>query len=188
MDKKNKQFIEIEDLKKAYKFASKNVIDFDNILLAHGLMSKKIIEDKKYRGKIRDKGVYIFSKGIKIYTGAEPVIINLEMLKLLKDIKLLIKSELSLDEIFYYASMIHLIMVHIHPFADCNGRMSRLLEKWFLAEKIGSKARFIQSEKYYQKKIKIYYKSLDIGKSYDTMQIEKSLVFLVMLPMSLRLE
>ncbi|WP_220392957.1 Fic family protein [Chitinophaga lutea] len=35
--------------------------------------------------------------------------------------------------------MIHLVFVKIHPRADGNGRSARLLEKWFLAVKLGKR-------------------------------------------------
>ena len=58
---------------------------------------------------------------------------------------------LSIQEVFYYATFIHLVFVKIHPWDDGNGRSARLLEKWFLAQKLGEKAWFLQSEKmYYQ--------------------------------------
>jgi Fic family protein len=40
------------------------------------------------------------------------------MKKLFLDIKILLEKKLSLEEIFYYASLIHLKFVHIHPFSD----------------------------------------------------------------------
>jgi Fic family protein len=40
------------------------------------------------------------------------------MSKLFEDIKILLNSDLSVEEIFYYASQIHLKFVHIHPFSD----------------------------------------------------------------------
>jgi Fic family protein len=188
MNRKNKQFIEIEDLRKGYESASKNEINIENMLKIHAEISKHIIEDKKYKGNLRDKNVFIFSDRIKIYTGAEPDIVQNEIEKLFDDISTLTQRILSIDEIFFYASLIHCVFAHIHPFADCNGRISRLLEKWFLAKLLGSKAWFIQSEKYYQKKIKDYYKYLNIGESYNDLIYNKSLPFLIMLPMSLKMK
>ncbi|MFY8034754.1 MAG: Fic family protein, partial [Flexibacteraceae bacterium] len=89
-------------------------------------------------------------------------------------------------ESFYYAAYIHLIFVKIHPFADGNGRTARLLEKWFLAEKLGSKAWFLQSEKHYYNAHQTYYNNLRIiGLEYPSLDYEKALSFLLMSVQSL---
>jgi Fic family protein len=51
------------------------------------------------------------------------------MEKLWDDISMLIQSQLSNEEILYYASFIHIVFVNIHPFNDGNGKEGRLLEK-----------------------------------------------------------
>ena len=188
MNTKSKPFKEIEDLIKAYQFAHKSALNVTNFLKAHSLLSKTLITEVKYKGKIRDKAVYIFGAGIKIYTGASPDIVNDEMNKFFNDIDILLKREMSITEIFYFASMIHLILAKIHPFADGNGRSARLLEKWFLAQKLGVKAWFIQSERLYQTRIKSYYKNIDIGTDYTTNNYELSIPFLLMLPMALTMK
>ena len=82
---------------------------------------------------------------------------------------------------FYYASMIHLVFVKIHPFQDGNGRTARLLEKWFLIEKIGQKAIAVQLEKNYYKHLKNYYANIiKLGLEYEVLDYGKSLDFLLM--------
>ena len=78
------------------------------------------------------------------YVAAGPEIVKKEMDKLFEDINLLIKNDLNPIEVFYYAALIHLVFVKIHPFQDRNGRIARLLEKWFLIEKIGQIATSVQ--------------------------------------------
>jgi Fic family protein len=84
--------------------------------------------------------------------------------------------------------MIHLVFVKIHPFADGNGRSARLLEKWFLSQKLGSTAWFIPSEKLYQTRLRSYYKNVDIGKDYSSINFDLSIPFLLMLPMALTIK
>ena len=183
-----KSFKEIEDLKLAYTFAKGNKLNYTNLLKAHKLLSKRLLNDSKYRGALRDKDVYVYGGGIKIYTGASKDIVANEMERLFADIEILLNRDLSTNEVFYFASMLHLALVHIHPFADGNGRTSRLLEKWFLSQKLGQNAWFIQSEHLYQKRLKSYYKNVNIGNDYTIIDYDYSLSFLLMLPMALRLK
>jgi Fic family protein len=188
MNNTGKSFKEIEDLKAAYNFARNSKLTLNNLLKAHKILSKTIVTESKYRGLVRDKDVYVFSGGKKIYTGANKEIVTQELNKLFLDIRILLKKELTVSEVFYFASMLHLIFVHIHPFADGNGRTSRLIEKWFLAQKLGENAWFIQSERLYQKRIKSYYKNVHIGSNYENIDYDYSIPFLLMLPMALRLK
>ena len=178
---------EIDDMIAAYEFAAKNSINIDNFLAAHKILSNSSGIADKYKGAFRDMPVGVFGGGVKVYTGAEPSIVADEMNKLMHDINILVKADLSYDEIFYYASMIHLVCVSIHPFADGNGRTSRLLEKWFLAQKLGHVAWAIQSEKLYFKRKKSYYENLHFRDNYNTMDYSHAIPFLCMLPMALNI-
>ena len=97
----------------------------------------------------------------------------------------LLKQDLDIEEAFYFASMLHLVFAHIHPFQDGNGRAARILEKWFLASKLGGEAWLIQSEKYYKENIKAYYKNINLGVNFYELNYDKCLPFLLMLPEAL---
>jgi hypothetical protein len=59
------------------------------------------------------------------------------------------------------------------------------LEKWFLAEKLGEKSWFIQSERYYYEHIQDYYSNIKrIGIEYFDLNYLEALLFLEMLPNS----
>ena len=92
-------------------------------------------------------------------------------------------------EVFYYASLIHLVFVKIHPFQDGNGRAARLMEKWFLQSKIGEKASSVQLEKNYFTNLKSYYSNIKkLGLEYDQLDFSKSTDFLLMTVSSIEQE
>jgi Fic family protein len=71
--------------------------------------------------------------------------------------------------------------VKIHPFQDGNGRTARLLEKWVLLQKIGTKAAEVQLEKIYYKHIDAYCHNIrKLGLEYPELDYGKSLDFLLM--------
>ena len=77
--------------------------------------------------------MFVLSENDRIeYVACEPHKVKEEWDKLFHDVKLLLKAELTIEEIFYYAAFIHLIFLKIHPLQDGNGRTARLIKKWFL--------------------------------------------------------
>ncbi|NCB84619.1 MAG: hypothetical protein EOM44_09040 [Bacteroidia bacterium] len=112
--------------------------------------------------------------------------LKFELSDFFEDLNALLNADLSFEQSLFFASQLHLILVKIHPFEDGNGRTARLLEKWFLAEKLGEKAWFLQSEKtcYYNQNG--YYAALRaLGLEYETLDYSRALPFLTLLPKSL---
>jgi Fic family protein len=176
----------IDDLYNAYTFAKSNELNQKNISEAHKLLSKHIVATN-WQGKFRNQNMYVTTSDGKIeYVAASPYEVEREMKKFYNDISVLLKEDLSIEEVFYFASFIHLIFVKIHPWNDGNGRTARLLEKWFLAQKLGHKAWFIQSEKMYYNQHNTYYKNIRLlGLEYPELDYKQALSFLLMLPTSI---
>jgi Fic family protein len=183
---KTKEIREIEDLIGAYEFAQNNSLSLKNLLEAHAILTKRLLV-KKERGKLRRAQVGVRSQGELIYLAVEPEQVKVELTKLFEDISTLLATPLSIEATFYYAAMIHLVFVNIHPFIDGNGRATRLLEKWFLAAKLGDKAWYIQSERYYFQHRATYYQNLRTGSNYYVVNYDLAIPFLLMLPQSLDL-
>jgi Fic family protein len=149
-----------DDLYIAYSYARDHNITPKTISKTHNLLSKHIVP-KKWQGEFRIHNMYVSTPDGRIeYVAASPFEVESEMKKLYGDIEALIKQQMTIEEVFFFAAMIHLVFVKIHPWNDGNGRSSRLLEKWFLAQKLGDKAWFIQSEKYYYQKHQAYYNNI----------------------------
>ena len=170
-----------DDLYSAYDFIDNHKLTFENVQKAHSLLSRNLLP-KSQQGKVRNNPIFVINSNDKIeYVAAGPGIVKSEIDKLFNDIDLLLRSDLNPFEIFYYASLIHLAFVKIHPFQDGNGRTARLIEKWFLIEKIGQKATSVQLEKNYYKELNDYYENIrKIGLEYEDLDYSKSLDFLLM--------
>ncbi|MBP8994071.1 MAG: Fic family protein [Bacteroidales bacterium] len=170
-----------DDLYAAYDFIENKKITLKNVQKAHSILSSNLLP-KSQQGIIRTNPILVINSNDQIeYIAASPEIVKTELNKLFDDIELLINTDLNPFEIFYYASFCHLIFVKIHPFQDGNGRTARLLEKWFLMNKLGQKATFVQLEKNYYKQLKDYYANIrKLGLEYENLDYKKSLDFLVM--------
>jgi Fic family protein len=170
-----------DDLYAAYDFIDNHRLNLKNVTRAHGILSANLLP-KSQQGLIRTNTMFVINSDDRIeYIAASPEIVREETKKLFDDIEVILKTELNPFEIFYYAALLHLVFVKIHPFQDGNGRMARLLEKWFLIEKIGQQAASVQLERNYYRNIKEYYSNIrKLGLEYETLDYNQSLDFLMM--------
>jgi len=170
-----------DDLYSAYDFIDSNRLTLENVQKTHSILSRSLLP-KSQQGLIRNNPMFVINSDDKIeYVAASPQIVISDLDKLFHDINMLLHTDLNPFEIFYYASLLHLVFVKIHPFQDGNGRTARLIEKWFLIEKIGQKATSVQLEKNYYKRLKDYYSNIrKIGLEYDDLDYSKCLDFLLM--------
>ncbi len=176
-----------DDLYSAYEFILNNNLSVENIINVHKIITNNLLP-KDQQGFIRNNIMFVLNNNDEIeYVAIEPALLKEEFEKLLSDIDLLIKTELDSYEIFYFASLIHLVFVKIHPFQDGNGRTARLIEKWFLIEKLGKEAINIPSEKNYYNNLKNYYGNIKkLGLEYEELNYNNCIDFLLMLPNSLK--
>jgi Fic family protein len=170
-----------DDLFNAYEFIFKNSLNLINLKLAHAILTSNLLPST-LQGFIRTNPMFVVNSDDRIdYVAAEPGKLNEELKKLFDDIETLLVEDLSNAEILFFASYIHLTFVKIHPFQDGNGRSARLLEKWFLIEKLGDKATAIQLEKNYYLHLQDYYKNLKrLGIDYEIIDYDKAFEFLKM--------
>lgn len=178
-----------DDLYEAYDFIDNHRLNLKNLNIAHSILSKNLLP-KNHQGVIRTNPMFVINSDDQIeYVAADPGIVKQELEKLFVDIETLLNNEINPFEVFYYASLIHLVFVKIHPFQDGNGRAARLMEKWFLQSKIGEKASSVQLEKNYFTNLKSYYSNIKkLGLEYDQLDFSKSTDFLLMTVTSIEQE
>lgn len=176
----------IDDLYEAYQYAKNNPCNEANINAAHRIITRHILPEHR-QGKIRTSNRYVTTPDGKIeYVAASPYLVPTELEKYYSDLEVLLQINLSLQKIFFFAAMLHLVFVKIHPYDDGNGRAARLLEKWFLAEKLGAQAWLIESEKNYYQQHATYYQHIRrLGLEYDALDYCQALPFLQLLPQAL---
>lgn len=183
---------EVADLVKAYGDAQRTVPTKANLLKAHATLASTIYAKKGWTpGEWRTGAVYVVGSNIlgryKIYEGPPAADVPKLMDRLMREVKELDKVKLPATEAFYYAALLHLQFVKIHPFNDGNGRTARLLEKWFLAHHIGAAAWLVHSELYYRNHLQQYYDALRrLGPDWADLDMDQCVPFLLLLPKGLR--
>jgi Fic family protein len=171
------------DLYIAYLFAQQNRLSRNNFLHVHKLITTHLLPPNK-QGVLRTGNMVVMEhKTGRIQFEAAPVQQVKNLFELLwEDVEQLLDAQLTHGEVFYFASFIHIVFVNIHPFEDGNGRAGRLLEKWFIAQKLGDKVWYIQCELNYYINVNNYYKSLNrLGVFYEQLDYTKAMPFLLML-------
>ena len=184
---KKKEVEEVENLITAYRFAASNELNFESFLQCHKILSPTLLPVNE-QGKLRKEQVGIRdAQSLRpVYLAVEPEFVQREMDSLFHDVDTLLNLNLSVKEVYYYASMIHLWTAMIHPFMDGNGRAARLLEKWFLASKLGKASWALNSEKYYWDRRPAYYQNISLGYNYYALHWERCMPFLLMLAEAFR--
>ena len=174
-----------DDLYEAYQFAQRTKLSYASVQETHKLLTKHILQ-KEHRSRLRTANMAVITPDAEIeYVACAPDLVRQKLDMLFNDINLVLKAKLTAQEVFFCAAMVHLVFVKIHPFEDGNGRTARLLEKWFIAEKLGPKAWFMQSEKYYYDHHQTYYHNIRLpGLEYELLDYSNALPFLLMLPQS----
>ncbi len=172
---KNKELKEIGNLKDAYIFAKERKLNEKNFLQAHKILSKSFLA-KSAQGKYRKSPVVVFGSAGLEYMAPEQEFVASEMSELFALVSDLLEQNLSKEEVCLWGVYLHIMIALVHPFADGNGRIARLAEKWFLAQKLGVKYFYIESEKFYWENLQKYYESLALGVNYwevDFKRMEK---------------
>lgn len=185
---RKKELAEIYELIDAYTFARTNKLTEANLLGAHGILSRQFLIKSK-QGVYRDEREGVYDSGGLVYVAVEPEYVEREMRALFADIDSLLSfNTINIEESFYFAAMIHLRFAHIHPFVDGNGRVARLLEKWFLGSALGQAAWWIASEQYYWEHRPDYYRHINLGVNYYELDYSRCLPFLLMLPKAMKIK
>ncbi len=172
----------IDDLYAAYSFAQSAALNAGNLHEAHRHITANILSPGA-RGSYRRGNMYVTTPDGRIeYVAAMPDTVPAEMATLWEGVALLLGTDMGANEAFYFAALLHLRFVKIHPYEDGNGRAARLLEKWFLAAKLGPKAWYMRSEEHYYAQHATYYRNLRLlGLEYEALDWSKALPFLMML-------
>jgi Fic family protein len=174
---KSKEVVEITNLFSAYQYAKDNVLNEKNFLKVHKISTKSFLESFQ-SGNYRNNPVGVFGNTGLIYMATEPEKVELEMKLLFAEIQELLEQKLTDCEAFFYAGLLHLKIAQIHPFVDGNGRMARLIEKWFLSQFVGQNVWNLQPEKYIFEHKKKYYSKINLGSDYYSLDFTKASDFL----------
>jgi hypothetical protein len=111
----------IDDLYNAYTELPELELNYENFIKIHQLLSANLLPESE-RGKVRDNIMVVMDNNDRIvYTACDHFLVPTELNKLFEDIEYLIEEELDEFEIFFFASLIHLVFV-MSPFIVGKGK------------------------------------------------------------------
>jgi Fic family protein len=127
----------IDDLYQAYQYAAEKRPGNETVAEMHRLLARHIVSTNCL-DRFRNQNMFIMTKDGRIeYVAASPFEVTSEMDKLYADLEVLLENELTVLESFFFASMIHLVFVKIHPWNDGNGRSCPFARKMVPCSEVG---------------------------------------------------
>lgn len=158
--------IEVKNYKKALDWIekcknTKNTITLADILALHKIVTDKLLPEEKV-GALRKNPIYITDQNDDtVYDGPDISILNTEINELLAWLN-------ESDDIhpIIIAGILHFHFVSIHPFADGNGRTTRLVTNLYLALKNYDLRSSLVLEPYYSVDKQAYYDALSLANNY----------------------
>jgi Fic family protein len=178
---------EVHDLQRAYLYCTSHDLNEVEFCKAHAITSETLLKTEQ-RGVYRKHSAIVANAHTQeiVYVACPVATMPVHLHTLWQDIALLLSQKMTIAQTLFCASYLHCEIVGIHPFSDGNGRMGRLLEKWFLIQKLGSGAWSIQSEHYYADHRIEYYHALSVlRQSFVEREYGQALPFFSLLPQCL---
>ncbi len=159
----------VNALKFIEKFVkSKKPITEKVLLKIHSLITNKTLP-KEQSGYFREGPVYVVKRRLGfpdevVYTGPKAISVPQLSAELIEWINKSEKEEISPVIV---AGIAHLEIAAIHPFNDGNGRTARALATLILYKRGYVFRHLFALEDYYNKDLPSYYKTINVGKSYE---------------------
>jgi len=135
----------------------------NEILKLHRILMLKLLPSSKV-GKCRSGDIYIVDDEVVQYVGPQSDDVKKLLSSFFKWIK--IQKKEGLHPVLL-AGLVHYIFVSIHPFADGNGRTTRLLTYQFLKSISYNFNDSLSLDSYYLQNRNDYYKALSRGKTFE---------------------
>lgn len=173
IDAPERDVYEVKNYLNALKYIEKIVADKKPISEKVILKIHKLVTDKtlapQFSGHYRPGSIYVVRRQFGVpqetlYTGPEAK----QVPKLVADFITWLKdSEAKEINPVIVAGIAHLEIAAIHPFNDGNGRTARALATLMLYQRGYDFRRLFALEDYYNTNRQVYYKAINVGKTYD---------------------
>jgi Fic family protein len=141
-------------------------IDVDLILKIHREVTLNLLEENEV-GKLRNKPVVVNDPRVNEVVYIPPDFKDVDSLML--DLVAFINKNINSIDPLILAGLLHKQMVIIHPFMDGNGRTTRLITKFLLANMGLNTFKLFSFENYYNQNVTKYFQNVgEFGDYYET--------------------
>jgi len=164
-------------LEKLRKLTDGKTITEKNILLIHGMLTEKVLENQSDCGRYRNRYVVIGNRLTREIIFKPPA--NKDVPKFMKALVEWLNYEPTKElDSGIEAGIAHYEFVRIHPFIDGNGRTARVLATLILYLRGFDAKQFFCLDDYYDSNRQAYYKALQ-NVNQDTLDLTKWLEYFI---------